>query len=152
MVISKYGDSGVLILPQQQYSVPLYDGNVVKNAQAIVDAENSAVIKRKFGGGHCDYIGDHAGQGFDIIRQCTLYTIAVVQTPTSSRIYRWLASMTGKNTGKNLITCSGQALTQIKWADLCLYACNDSKGKDITMVFFELLEESKRQLYKVNEV
>lgn len=153
MVMAQYGDAGVLILPQQQFSVSLYNGKdkSAKNAQAIVDRENSAEIKRHFGGGRCDYIADHAAQGFSIIRQCTLYSMAIVQTPTSSRIYRWLATMTGRNTGKNLITCSGQALTKIKWADLCLYTCNDSAGKDITMVFFELLEESKKTLYKVGE-
>lgn len=151
MVIERYGDEGVLILPQQQYVVALYNGKNVKNAQSIVDRENSASIKRRFGGGHCDYIADHAAQGFGVIRDCTLYTIAVVQTPTSSRIYRWLATMQGRNTGKNLITCSGQALTKIKWAELCLYTCNDAKGVDITMVFFELLEESNRTIYRVGD-
>lgn len=143
-----YGDAGALILPWQDFCIPIYNGKVVKNSQAIVDRENSAVIKRRFGGGHCDYIADHASQGFTIIRQCTLTTPAVVQTPTSSRIYRWTATMLGRNTGKNLIACTGQPLTKVKWADLCLYTCNDTTGKEITMVFFKLQETVPRELYK----
>lgn len=149
--IQPYGDSGVLILPWQDYSVPLYNGKAVKNAQAIVDRENSAVIKRRFGGGHCDYIGDHAGQGFDIIRECRLYTPAVVQTPKESRIYRWAATMTGTNTGKDLILVTGQSVKKVKWADLVLYTCNDAGGRDITMVFFKHQMTLNYPAYKVGE-
>ena len=151
MIIIQYGDAGALILPQQRFTVPLYDGKASKNAQIIVDRENSATIKRRFRGGHCDYIADHAAQGFDIIKDCKLNAIAVVQTPTSSRIYQCNAIMYGRNTGKNLITCTGQALTNVKWADMCLYTCNDTKGVSITMVFFKLLEESKNTIYKVGD-
>lgn len=151
MTIHKYGDAGTLVLPWQDFSVPLYNGKTTKNAQTIVDRENSAEIKRRFGGGHCDYIADHAGQGFDIIRECKFNTPAVIQTPTSTKIYRWTATMNGRNTGKNLIACTGQALTSVKWADLCLYTCNDAGGKNITMVFFKLQEEVKYPLYKVGE-
>lgn len=150
--IQPYGDAGVLILPWQDYSVPLYNGKAVKNAQPIVDRENSAEIKRRFGGGHCDYIADHAGQGFDIIRECRLNTPAVIQTPTASRIYRWAATMQGTNTGTNLVTCSGQKLTAVRWADLCLYCCNDAGGRNITMVFFRLQEELNRAIYRIGEV
>lgn len=148
----KYGDAGLLVLPWQNFSVPLYDGNAVKNSQALVDAENSAVIKRKWRGGHCDYIADHAGQGFDIIRRCTYVNMqAIVQTPKSSRIYNWVATMLGRNTG-NLITCTGQSLSSVKWADLCLYTCNDAAGKNITMVFFKLSETINRPIYPVKEM
>ena len=151
-MMCKYGDAGLLVLPWQNFSVPLYDGNAVKNSQALVDAENSAVIKRKWRGGHCDYIADHAGQGFDIIRRCTYVNMqAIVQTPKSSRIYNWVATMLGRNTG-NLITCSGQGLAKIKWADLCLYTCNDAAGKNITMVFFKLSETINRPIYPVKEM
>lgn len=143
-----YGDAGALILPWQDFCIPLYNGKTTKNTQAIVDMENSAVIKRRFGGGHCDYIADHASQGFSIIRECTYTTPAVVQTPASSRIYRWAATMLGTNTGKNLIACTGQALTSVKWADLCLYTCNDAGGKNITMVFFKQQETVPYELYK----
>jgi hypothetical protein len=151
MIIPKYGDAGVLILPWQAFSVPLYDGNAVKNSQAIVDMENAAVIKRKWRGGHCDYIADHAGQGFDIIRKCTYINLqAIVQTPKRAQIYNWVATMNGRNTG-NLITCTGQSLSSVKWADLCLYTCNDLTGKDITMVFFRLSETINHPIYRVGE-
>ena len=74
-----------------------------------------------------------------------------MQTPTSSRIYNWVATMLGRNTG-NLISCSGQGLASIKWADLCLYTCNDVGGENITMVFFKLQKEVKYPIYKVEEV
>ena len=148
----KYGNAGVLILPWQGFAVPLYDGNAVKNSQALVDAENSAVIKRKWRGGHCDYIADHAGQGFDIIRKCTIANLqAIIQTNTRSQIYNWVATMNGRNTG-NLITCTGQSLSSVKWADLCLYTCNDHEGKNITMVFFKLSETINRPIYPVKEM
>ena len=99
-----------------------------------------------------DYIADHAGQGFDIIRRCTYYNLqAIVQTPTRSRIYNWVATMLGRNTG-NLISCSGQGLASIKWADLCLYTCNDVGGENITMVFFKLSETINRPIYPVKEM
>lgn len=148
----RYGNAGVLILPWQGFAVPLYDGNAVKNSQALVDAEDSAVIKRRWRGGHCDYIADHAGQGFDIIRKCTIANLqAIIQTNTRSQIYNWVATMNGKNTG-NLITCTGQSLSNVKWADLCLYTCNDAAGKNITMVFFKLSEIINRPIYPVKEV
>ena len=151
-MMCKYGDAGFLALPWQDFSVPLYNGRAVKDAQAIVDRENSAEIKPRFGGGHCDYIADHSSQGFDIIRECKFNTPAIVQTPTSSRIYRWVATMNGRNTGKNLIACTGQALTNVKWADLCLYTCNDAGGKNITMVFFKFQEELKYPIYKAGGI
>ena len=141
-----------MVLPWQNFSMPLYDGNAVKNSQALVDAENSAVIKRKWRGGHCDYIADHAGQGFDIIRKCTIANLqAIIQTNTRSQIYNWVATMNGKNTG-NLITCTGQGLASVKWADLCLYTCNDAAGKNITMVFFKLSETINHPIYPVKEM
>ena len=152
IVIKRYGDAGALVLPWQDFSVPIYNGKAAETAQAIVDRENSAVIKRRFGGGHCDYIADHAGQGFDIIQECKLNTPAVVQTPTSSRIYRWAATMLGTNTGKDLILANGQSLKKVGWADLALYTCNDAGGRNITMVFFRLQEELNRAIYKVGEV
>lgn len=151
-MIVRYGDAGALILPWQGFAVPLYDGNAVKNSQALVDAEDSAVIKRRWRGGHCDYIADHAGQGFDIIRKCTIVNLqAIIQTNTRSQIYNWVATMNGRNTG-NLITCTGQSLSNVKWADLCLYTCNDAAGKNITMVFFKLSETINRPIYPVREM
>ena len=151
MKCKNYGNAGVLILPWQGFAVPLYDGNAVKDSQTLVDNENSAVIKRKWRGGHCDYIADHAAQGFDIIRHCTYVNLqAVIQTPTRTQIYNWVATMLGKNTG-NLTTCTGQNLEKIKWADLCLYTCNDIEGKNITMVFFKLQEEIDRAVFNIIE-
>lgn len=144
----KYGDAGVLIFPWLGFSVPLYKQNAQKKSQEIVDDENSAVIKYKYAGGHCDYIADHAGQGFDIIKKCGINTDAIIQTPNSTKTYKWQATMLGMN--KNgLRTCTGAKLQSIKWSDLCLYTCNDSKGVDITMVFFKLKESVNRPIYKV---
>ena len=147
--IQPYGDAGVLILPWLDFSVPLYNNKKGQAGQDIVDRENSAIITYKTDGGIVTLIGDHAGQGFDIIKECKNTYPAVIQTPTYSRIYRWAAMMLGTNTGTRLITCSGQDLAYVKWADLCLYTCNDSEGRDITMVFFKLQEQVNYAIYEV---
>lgn len=149
--IKQYGDAGVLILPWQDFSVPIYLIKSGDSGQDICDLENAAVYKRNFGGGHCDYIGDHQSQGFDIIRELKFTHPAVIQTPTSSKIYRWAATMRGTNTGTKLIGCSGQSLSSVKWADLCLYTCNDAEGRDITMVFLKLQETVDYPMYDVEE-
>ena len=147
----KYGDAGLLAIPWLDFSVPLYRQSTKKKGQEIVDDENSAIIKYKYGGGHCDYIADHAAQGFDIIKKCGYLTPAVVQTPNSSKIYRWQATMLGTNSGNGLRACSGAKLQKISWSDLCLYTCNDSTGKNITMVFFKLQDTFRYPLYKVSQ-
>jgi len=149
--IQSYGDAGVLILPWQDFSVPIYLIKSNESGQDICDLENAAVYKRNYGGGHCDYIGDHQSQGFGIIRELKFTHPAIIQTPTSSRIYRWAATMRGTNTGTKLIACSGQSLSSVKWADLCLYTCNDAEGRDITMVFLKLQETVDYPMYDVEE-
>lgn len=133
------GEAGLLYIPDVSVSLPLYyKGKLsLKKSQAIVDRENSGIYAKNFGGGHCDYIGDHAAQGFDAILKCKLYDPAIVQGDNYSQLYQCVAIMPGTNVGSNLITCCGQKLTKIKWADLCCYTCNDMTGKNITMVFFK---------------
>ena len=143
-----YGDAGVLILPWLDFSVPLYNYKNGQAGQDIVDCENSAIYKKRWRGGRCDYIADHATQGFDIIKKCQYTFPAIVQTPKSSKTYRWAATMLGTNTGTRLIACNGQELANIKWADLCLYTCNDTEGKSITMVFFKMQKQLNYELYK----
>lgn len=145
-----YGDAGFLYIPDIAISLPLYAGKSGSSGQAIVDRENSAIYKRKFGGGHCDYIADHAAQGFDAIKRCGIGMAAVIQTPGEAKIFQCIGSMTGTNTGRDLITCGGQRLTKIRWADLCCYCCNDNKGS-ISMVFFRHTATFNRPIYKVEE-
>lgn len=140
-----YGDSGVLILPWLDFAVPLYS----ENTQATVDRENCALIQRRYKRGHADVICDHASQGFDIIKKCGYTYPAVVQTPRTSKIYRWEATMLGRNR-KGLWACSGARLEKIKWADLIMYTCNDEIGENISIVFWKLQEEVKYPMYDVN--
>ena len=144
-----YGDAGVLILPWNDFAVPLY-GVQSGSGQDICDRENSAVYKKRYRGGHCDIICDHASQGFDVIKQCGYTSPAVVQTPKSARIYRWEAAMLGRN-HNGLYACNGARLDKIRWADLIMYTCNDAAGKDITIVFFTLQQEFKHEIYKVEQ-
>lgn len=140
-----YGDAGVFYIPSVGVKLPIYDKNTQKSAQDIVDAENSGVICHSFNGAHCDYICDHADQGFDAIKSCKIGTAAFVVTDNSSQVYNCVAIMTGENNKTNLVTITGQKFTTIKWADLCAYCCNDASGKSITMVFFK-----KGDLYNFN--
>lgn len=142
-----YGDAGFLYIPNLSFSVPLYEPKKGVKSQDIVDRDNSAIIKRRFNGGHCDYIADHAKQGFNVIKRCQIDMLAVVETETATHTYKCVAIMPGTNTGYTLITCTGQKLTAVRWADLCLYTCNDSTGKSITMVFFKKAETVNKPIY-----
>ena len=144
-----YGDAGFLYIPDIALSVPLYERSRAVKGQTIVDRENSAELFRHFNGGHCDYIADHAKQGFDAIKRCHIGMSAVIQTPELAHIYQCVAAMQGTNTGTNLVTCTGQKLTAVRWADLCLYCCNDDKGKSISMIFFKKTATMNRPIYKV---
>lgn len=132
-----FGDAGYFYIPDANLRVPLYDKAKRKNAQDVVDAENSALLCRKFKGGHCDYIADHAHQGFKTIKKCPLGSVAYIVTPTSTQFYTCIAMMNGTNLSNNLKTLTGQKLSNIRWADLCAYCCNDDTGKNISMVFFK---------------
>lgn len=131
-----FGDAGYFYIPDVGLRVPLYDKGKRKDAQDVVNRENSALLCRKFRGGHCDYIADHAGQGFDKIKSCGLGRVAYIVTPTSTRFYTCVALTQGTNLGSDLKTLAGQKLSAIRWADLCAYCCNDGTGKSISMVFF----------------
>lgn len=131
-----YGTAGRFIIQNVDVDIPLYLRTKGKE-QAIVDEANSALLYPRFGGGHCDYICDHAAQGFDRIKRCPLGAVAFILTPTSTQFYTCVALTTGTNTGKNVVTLAGQKLTNIKWADLCAYTCNDDKGVSVSMVFFK---------------
>ena len=154
MVELKYGDAGCLYIPDINILIPLYDksGLSQKQSQALVDRADSAVLCRRYGGGHCDYIADHAAQGFEVIKKCNLFTVAVIQTPDAAQCYQCVAVMPGTNTGSNLLTCTGQSLKKVKWADLCLYTCNDATGKNITMVFFKKSIRYPYPIYPAREV
>lgn len=151
MADHKYGDAGFFYISDLSLSLPLYERTKKMTGQTIVDNENSAELFRHFNGGHCDYIADHASQGFDAIKKCTIGMAAVIQTRTNATIYQCVAIMPGTNIKTNLVTCTGQYLTKVKWADLCCYCCNDDKGKDITMVFFKKTATMNKPIYKVKE-
>lgn len=146
-----YGDAGFFYIPDLGVKLPLFERNKNVAGQTIVDRENSAEIFRHFGGSHCDYIADHASQGFNAIKKCTLGMAAVVQTRKDAKIYMCVAIMPGTNIKTNLVTCCGQKLTKVQWADLCCYCCNDSEGKSITMVFFKETAHFKHPIYKVDD-
>ena len=151
MIDHKYGDAGFFCIPDVALSVPLYEYKSGVNGQKVVDNENSALIKRRFKKGHCDYIADHAAQGFNAIKRCTIGMAGVIQTKTNATIYQCIAIMPGTNIKTNLLTCTGQYLTKIKWADLCCYCCNDETGKSITMVFFKKTATMGKPIYKVKD-
>ena len=141
------GDAGFLYIPGVNLKVPLYDKSKTKNSQAVVDAKNSAIYCRKFKGGHCDYIVDHASQGFDAIKRCTLGMGAYIVKPDSTTYYECVQITNGVNKKTSLVTIGGQNVHKIKWADLCCYTCNSADGKDIAMVFFKTGYKINKQLF-----
>lgn len=142
------GDAGFLYIPGVNLKVPLYYKSKTKNSQAVVDEENSALYCQKYKGGHCDYIADHAGQGFDAIKRCTIGMLAFIVTPNSTTYYECVQITKGENRKSSLVTIGGQNVHKIKWANLCCYTCNDSEGKSITMVFFNGSYKVDKQLFK----
>lgn len=149
MKYKHYGDAGVLILPWQNYSIPLYHKRK-GHVKEIIDEEDSAVYDEFFYK-HCHDIGDHASQGFRIIKECGYTCPAIIQTPGKTRIYRWVASMEGRNTGSHQITATGQRQEDVTWAELCLSTCNGADGKSLFMVFFKFQEEVDYEMYEVED-
>lgn len=137
----------ILWIPDVDVKIPLYESSKMIKAQEIVDNENSGFLCRKFRGGHCDYIADHSSQGFNKIRGCKLFDLAIIQTDKDTQVYSCIMATTGTNTGKELVTFTGQKLSKIKWADLCCYCCNDLNGKSITMIFFKKSQYFNYKLY-----
>ena len=131
-----FGDAGYFYIPDAGVRVPLYAKGSRKIAQDTVDAEDSALLASGINGGHCAYIADHAAQGFDAIKRCTLGTLAYIVTPNSTRFYICNAVTEGTNLKTDLVTLGNERLSRIQWADLCAYCCNDDKGRSISMVFF----------------
>lgn len=143
-----YGDAGYFYIPDLNVQVPLYNKGNRPNAQDVVDRENSALLCRNFRGGHCSYVADHASQGFNKIKKCTLDTLAYIVTETSTQFYYCVGVAIGRNTGTDLVTNSGQRVSRIAWADLCAYCCNDTSGKNISMVFFKAGPRLNYPLFK----
>jgi hypothetical protein len=106
-----YGTAGRFIIQDVGISLPLYLKEK-SSGQDIVDRENSALLCKKFRGG-CDYVGDHAAQGFDRIKQCKWGTMAMIQTPTGTQIYMCVAISMGTNTGNDLVTLSGATCSHV---------------------------------------
>lgn len=143
-----YGDAGYFCIPNVGLEVPLYNKGKLKSAQSLVDKENSAVLCKKWKNGHCDYVVDHAGQGFDKIKKCTIEMPAFIVTEDSTQYYSCVGILKGINTKQDLITSSGQSLPKIKWADLCAYCCDDMFERNITMVFFKKGVKVDRNIFK----
>ena len=146
--LSEYGNMGLLWIPKVGVEVPLNTPTKTKTAKEIIDEENNAVYYWRQRGSKWDIIGDHASQGFDAIKNCTLNTYAYIVTPTKSTMYRVIGMSIGHNYGK-IITESGHYVTDMKnWADICLYTCNDATGKNISMVFLKKELEVDYDLYE----
>lgn len=147
--IKPYGNAGTLVLPWQDFSVPLYYDLKGQAGQDLVDKEDCAILQNNIDGGKVTFIGDHASQGFYIIQELGYGMPVVIQAPGCSRTYKWTCSMIGKNTGKYYIGIDGQNIKNVKWADLCLICCNDSAPNGITMVYCKFDHQDNFELYEV---
>ena len=128
------GDAGHFYIPSVELDVPIY--YYKEEHQAIVDAEYSAIYRKSFNGG-CGYIADHASQGFNKIYQCKIGNYAYIRTEKEIRVFKCIDIIYGYNKKYDLLTYARQYVSNIHWADLCCYTCNDEEGVNITMVFFK---------------
>ncbi len=106
-------------LPAQNYSLPLYTGPAA-DWQAITDARDSGCLIIDEARWSMPIIGDHAGQGFDIIKSAVVgETVATFD----GEEYVCVRNEDGCNRGSDLVTLSGLGTAELG-VDLLTYTCN----------------------------
>ena len=130
-------------IPDVDISVACYAGS----EQSVVDKKDSAAF---FSGWNHQIIADHNNQGFDKIKSCTVGMLATLETNGESRTYQCVAKMLGHNTGKKLTDDNYNPINNIYPQSLVCYTCNES-WTNITMVFFELVQDEKNKESNQNE-
>ena len=123
-------DIDVDVALYQQYAD---EGNI------IVDALDSATFFTTSSGS--TVIGDHAEQGFDAIKRCSVGMVAEIQKRDSSiELYTCIGVIQGINNGKYLTDLEGNKLYDLYPNTLLCYTCNDS-WESVTVVLFNKIEE-----------
>ena len=129
----RQGTSGRLYF-SSFYSVALYNASMYDHKiQGIVDAKDSAA--------YFDYkgvmvIGDHARQGFDIIKKQRINDKIYIKYGKNIRTYTVSEKVDGINTGTKLMTTGGREVNTID-ASLILYTCNSTDGKKVTILILK---------------
>lgn len=130
----KLGSAGHFYIPSVDIEVPIYS----ELNEEVVDAKNSAVYCESFNEKcRCGFIVDHASQGFNKIKQCKLGCYAYIKTKEEIKVFECIEIAYGKNLNDDLLSIGNQYLTDINWADICCYTCNDLEGINIIMIFFK---------------
>lgn len=125
--VTNLGNVGNLSIPDLKLNVALNGTKVSSQLQAIVDAQNSALY-HKFG--KAWIIGDHAAQGFKVIKDAAgKYAYVTFKNGTQVR-YLCTGVYQGHNNG-DLILNNGVSVTDHPVGDLTMYTCMDSTGRNV---------------------
>ena len=125
---------GRLYIPSCDVNVPVGTKVGFKNGQAVVDAENLALI---FNIGYDNMICDHAGQGFDKMKQSEVGTVAFIKTNNGFQKLVCTGKELGYNVKYALITEDGKQLGNNNADGLTMYTCNDETGHSVTITYWK---------------
>ena len=125
-------DGGVIKFPSTNFELPFEDVQMGQGAQRVVDLENcGAYIHTP---NRADLFGDHAGQGFDVIRQLRLGDMVEFQRGAEVRTYVVIKiDGCGTNLGSDLIDGNGNSVFDYEGGVVTMYCCNDFSGS-VTLV------------------
>ena len=80
---------------------------------------------------------DHAGQGFDLMKQAKVGTMAYIKSKHGIEFYRCIGIESGKNVKYALLNADGGYISNKNQGDLLMYTCNDETGVSITISYWE---------------
>ena len=141
------GTAGVFVLPDQNFSVPLY---YVRggDAQKLSDDKNSAALLVS---GHAPVICDHDYQGFDVIKNCKEGDISYVQIGEEKIPYVCTQiDRNAFNSTKDLILSEGYSPFMLPSSMMATYTCNGS-WKSVTIVLWKQIENNSANVEFVSK-
>lgn len=124
------GAVGRWIIPDVGVDVAIYEGR----DQAITDAADSA---NYFELGSMFVIGDHNDQGFSVIRNCSVGTIAYLHNGSTPQQYICTAVFQGHNSKKDLTDLDGNSVSDQNPGGITCYTCDGSDWRNVIIVFFQ---------------
>ena len=127
-------DSGRLYIPSCGVNVPLNSSVGYKKLQDVVDEEDLALMFYIAGD---RMIADHAGQGFDKMKQAEVGTMAFIKTKTGFQKLVCTEKERADNVGYALFTDSGKRIGFVNLDGITMYTCNDFTGVNVTITYWK---------------
>ena len=137
----EFGDFGLLVLPDVGYKARLFDTTnmTTEDGQKILDKENAAVIDRCPGKEISNSIYDHAGQGFDKMKNCQPgYSIArILYLDGTEDVFICTGiDYNGINDDYAIRNSEGYNVGKIDSNMMYMVTCNDSTGRSVTISYW----------------